>query len=469
MLKEQAKLFNRMIILIDMAIIIVSFRCSYAVASKFLRLGAIDDYLLILVLFLLIGLYLFRHYGVYSSLRTRSLFDVLGSLLKAHVIGAILVAAGIYLYQQHGLSRGFFILFLSYSYVLLALEKLALKILLGIIRKKGYNFRNILIVGTGEKSEQFAKYVFSKVSWGMRVVGFLTEPDDAPRESFLGYKVLGRLQDLVKVCRTHTVDEVIFCISKDNVADIESYLRDMEELGITVRMTLNFHKQRRTKHEVVLLENEIPVMTFYRQAFDPDKLFLKRCLDIAGAVVGLALTAVLFPFVALAIMIDSPGPVFFGQKRVGENGRTFTCWKFRSMTEDAEVLKEGLLAMNEVNGAMFKIKNDPRMTRVGKFLRKSSLDELPQFWNVLKGEMSLVGTRPPTTEEVKTYENWHRRRICIRPGMTGLWQVSGRNEIKDFDEIVKLDLTYVDNWTLMFDIKLILKTFMVIFTGSGSR
>jgi lipopolysaccharide/colanic/teichoic acid biosynthesis glycosyltransferase len=161
--------------------------------------------------------------------------------------------------------------------------------------------------------------------------------------------------------------------------------------------------------------------------------------------------------------------VLFGQKRVRENGRTFTCWKFRSMFVDAEARKKELFDKNEVTGAMFKLKDDPRITRVGKFLRKTSLDEFPQFWNVLLGEMSLVGTRPPTPDEVARYENWHRRRICIKPGVTGLWQVSGRNQIKDFDEVVRLDLKYIDNWSLLFDMVILLKTIKVVFLREGSQ
>jgi lipopolysaccharide/colanic/teichoic acid biosynthesis glycosyltransferase len=171
----------------------------------------------------------------------------------------------------------------------------------------------------------------------------------------------------------------------------------------------------------------------------------------------------------LAIRLESPGPIFFGQTRVGENGRKFTCWKFRSMYLDAEERKRELLHLNEMGGAIFKIRDDPRVTRVGKFLRKTSLDELPQFWNVLRGEMSLVGTRPPTPDEVEKYENWQRRRISIKPGLTGLWQVSGRNSISDFNEVVRLDLKYIDGWSLGLDIKLLLKTLKVVFFREGAH
>ncbi len=210
------------------------------------------------------------------------------------------------------------------------------------------------------------------------------------------------------------------------------------------------------------------MVTYYGKPFVVGQLFLKRCLDVAGALAGLGLTVFLFPFIALAIRLDSPGPLFFRQVRVGESGRLFTCWKFRSMYRDAERQQKELIPLNEMSGALFKIRNDPRVTRVGRFLRRMSLDELPQFWNVLRGEMSLVGTRPPTPEEVAGYGYKHRKRICIKPGITGLWQVSGRNDIRDFDEVVRLDIEYIDQWSLWLDIKILMKTVRVLVARSGA-
>jgi len=232
-------------------------------------------------------------------------------------------------------------------------------------------------------------------------------------------------------------------------------------MGVTTRMALDFYDLQRSKCELALFHGEVPMLTFHSRAFDANYIFLKRCLDIFGAAAGLCITGLLFPFIAFAIKIDSPGPLLFGQKRVRERGRAFTCWKFRSMYVDAEDL-------NEMNGAIFKIENDPRITRVGGFLRKTSLDELPQFWNVLIGEMSLVGTRPPTPSEVAEYENWHRKRICIKPGITGLWQVSGRNQIKDFDEVARLDIEYIEKWSIWLDIRILMKTIWIVFARNGS-
>jgi lipopolysaccharide/colanic/teichoic acid biosynthesis glycosyltransferase len=190
---------------------------------------------------------------------------------------------------------------------------------------------------------------------------------------------------------------------------------------------------------------------------------VKRLLDFVGAVVGLGITAIVFIPIALAIKLDSPGPIFFGQTRLGWMGKRFTIWKFRSMYIDAEERKKELLAQNQADGKTFKMENDPRITKVGRFLRKTSLDELPQFWNVVKGEMSLVGTRPPTPNEVDIYEVPEWKRLDVKPGMTGEWQVNGRSSVRNFEDIIRLDLRYQQNWSLAYDLKLIIKTIVVVF------
>ena len=211
------------------------------------------------------------------------------------------------------------------------------------------------------------------------------------------------------------------------------------------------------------------VITYTRFQSSYKRLLIKRVMDIVGGLVGLFITMVFFPFVALAIKLDSPGPVMFSQIRIGRNGRRFKIYKFRSMYIDAEERKKELEAQNEIQGLMFKIENDPRITRVGKFIRKTSIDELPQFYNVVKGDMSLVGTRPPTADEFEKYNQYYRRRISMTPGLTGMWQVSGRSDIEDFDDVVKYDLEYIDSWSLTLDIKILLRTVWVVLAGRGSK
>jgi len=468
MLKQQAKLFNRIAAITDLLTVIAAFVLAYHARRLAGGLYDLRDYLWILLCIIPTWFFLMAHFGLYASLRTRPIGQIIASLLKVTVIGGIVTSAIIYFSEPHGFSRGLIGSFLVFSFFLLALDKITVKLCLAYIRRQGYNIRNILIVGTGDKARGFIHLLKQHADWGLKIVGIL-ELDDVSRiGDVYGYNVLGKLADLVEVCKENTVDEVVFCDSKETLPDMEDYLRELEEMGITVRMVLDFYDAPRSRTELSLFHDEVPMLTFYCKAFDAGQLFLKRCLDIVGAVVGLLITAILFPFIAVAIKINSKGPLFFGQQRVRENGRIFKCWKFRSMYFDAEERKKELLHLNEMSGAIFKIKDDPRITPVGKLLRKTSLDELPQFWNVLCGEMSLVGTRPPTPDEVASYQNWHRKRICIKPGITGLWQVSGRNQIQDFDEVVRLDLEYIDRWTLWLDIKILLKTFWVVFARRGS-
>ena len=236
-------------------------------------------------------------------------------------------------------------------------------------------------------------------------------------------------------------------------------------MGATVHLNIEVLEQFSNFSKSVNQLGSIPVITFANNVYDYRQLFIKRLMDIVGSIVGLAITGVIMIFLAPILKLESPGPLFFKQKRVGKNGRYFYIYKFRSMYVDAEERKKELMDKNKMDGLMFKMDNDPRITKVGRFIRKTSIDELPQFFNVLKGDMSLVGTRPPTVDEFKQYETYHKRRLSVKPGITGLWQVSGRNRITNFEDVVKLDLKYIDNWSIALDIKILFKTVAVVFKG----
>ncbi len=274
--------------------------------------------------------------------------------------------------------------------------------------------------------------------------------------------------DFLQKATLMALDEVFIYAPELPQKKVQEIINSFDEMGVNCHYCVELpgtHAERSKIDDF----GSYSVITYTRFQSSYKRLLIKRVMDIAGGLVGMLITLIFFPFVAIAIKADSPGPVFFSQVRIGRNGRRFKIYKFRSMYMDAEERKKELEKQNEMQGLMFKMENDPRITRVGKFIRKTSIDELPQFYNVLKGDMSLVGTRPPTEDEFEKYNQYYRRRISMTPGLTGLWQVSGRSEIENFDDVVKYDLQYIDNWSLTLDIKILLRTVYVVVAGRGSK
>lgn len=274
--------------------------------------------------------------------------------------------------------------------------------------------------------------------------------------------------DLIDYARQLPLDEVFIHTAHLERQELQELIHNFESMGIVCHYSIEIAEWN-SKESSIGKFADYTVVSYSIYKIDYRRRMIKRLIDIVGSCVGLAITALLYPFIALAIKCSSKGPILFSQIRIGKNGRRFKIYKFRSMYMDAEERKKQLAPQNEMSGYMFKMKNDPRVTPVGHFLRKTSLDELPQFYNILRGDMSLIGTRPPTEDEFAQYSPYYRRRLCMTPGLTGLWQVSGRSDIQDFDEVVKLDLEYIDNWSLTLDIKILLKTVWVVFTGKGSK
>lgn len=331
---------------------------------------------------------------------------------------------------------------------------------------------NLLVVTTKEYfteiQDRFEKS--KETTWNIMGVVLLNNEENL--QELNGVKVISDTEDAyLEYATLHVVDEVF--IQLDAIQSKEHFLKNMilefEKMGVVVNLNLDLFNLGVTGEKRIYSVEKYNVIAFSSRLFDYRMVMVKRLIDIAGALVGLSITLVVGIVLAPILLLESPGPLIFKQKRVGENGRIFDFYKFRSMYQDAEVRKKELMAKNEMQGLMFKMENDPRITKVGAFIRKTSLDELPQFWNVLKGDMSLVGTRPPTVDEYQQYSYYQKRRISFRPGITGLWQISGRSNIKNFDEVVKLDLEYIDNWSILLDFKIIFKTILVVLRGSGAR
>ncbi len=274
--------------------------------------------------------------------------------------------------------------------------------------------------------------------------------------------------NLMDVARQMPIDEVFIYLPDLSRKQVDELIRNFETMGVVCHYNIDVAGLG-AKNSTLGEFGGFTVITYAENRIDYKRRMIKRFIDIVGSLVGLLVTLALLPFVALAIRLDSKGPVFFAQTRIGKNGRRFKIYKFRSMYIDAEERKKELEAQNEVRGLMFKMENDPRITKVGRFLRKTSIDELPQFYNILRGDMSLVGTRPPTEDEFEKYTPYYRRRLCMTPGLTGLWQVSGRSNVENFDDVVKYDLHYIDYWSLSLDFKILVQTVGVVLFGKGAK
>ena len=335
------------------------------------------------------------------------------------------------------------------------------------------------IVTTADRADRLISEIGK--DWSRRIVGvtLLEATHEIVGTEIDGIAVKANFTDFMDWIRREALDEVYVDVPMDSGESFIPYLEEMESMGLTVHFRLplldRIEEACCDETSAARLSRTLGrcaggnIVTMGTVELKLRDQIAKRCMDIAGGLVGCLLSIPIIAIVAIPLKIESPGPLFFKQKRVGRNGRYFYIHKLRSMYMDAEERKKELMAQNEMNGLMFKMEDDPRVTKVGKFIRKTSIDELPQFFDVLRGDMSLVGTRPPTVDEYKQYESHHKRRLSMKPGITGLWQVSGRSNIEDFEEVVKLDVTYIDNWSLWNDIKILFKTVYVVFAGRGAK
>ncbi len=361
-------------------------------------------------------------------------------------------------------SRFVLILFALLNLIWLFSGRLLTEMMVKAYRSKGHNIRNLAIVADDNSEEVIQKFILNK-NWGYKIKVIITDSESITNKYFGEYTIKPASTDIDKYIESETIDEVIFCKTDYTYDELRQLIYSCHEIGVSIHFISRIQNLFASKAHVTYLEN-MSFFSFYKGSGDYIGLKIKIIFDYLFSFLILVLFSPLLLIIAIGVKLTSKGPVIFKQDRVGLRGRRFSVYKFRTMVHNAEAIKGGLMDQNDQSGPVFKMKKDPRVTKIGKFLRKTSLDEFPQFFNVLKGDMSIVGPRPSVPSEVEQYKRWQLRRLSMKPGITCIWQVSGRNKIT-FEEWMKMDLEYIDHWSLKFDFVLIIKTIFTIFAFNG--
>ena len=401
-------------------------------------------------------------HGLYQFRARWSIRGEITDIARSAVLIAVVTFSALFVFKLPEVSRLFLLILFASQIAVAFVSRWLLRLLFAFVRSRGLNAQFVLVVGTNSSAVAMADRIERHRDLGLRVVGHLTWPGETASKS-LERPVLGTVNDIETVFGEHIVDEVLICPPAAMTNLVEPIASLCQEVGKIVRIPLD-------RHWVMLPGGRIedfdgtPVLSLI---YGPDRilgLIAKRVLDITVGLVGLVVLTPLFAIVAIWVMLLDGAPVLFRQVRVGLHGRPFRVLKFRTMVPDAEEQLEELLDQNEIKGHAFKLTSDPRLSRTGNFLRRTSIDELPQLWNVVRGDMSLVGPRPPLPREVAEYDLWHRRRLSMKPGITGLWQIEARRD-DDFDRWVELDLAYIDRWSIWLDLKIMLRTIPAMLQG----
>ncbi len=472
MFQKENLIKHYMFLLYDMAAVLVSF-----LLASLIRFGTMDlkqnDGLFLQVLGLALVAYFVgnRIFRLDHKVFDRGLFAEFVAVVKGELCIAMVVLFYLFFSKEAAnYARLQMIYFFSIYFVFSYFGRLLMKRLIAIYYKSSRSYKQILLVTTSDKVNSILEKIETTNNWYFKIAYIVLIDRKAKGETIQGIPVIANVEDMLEETKNIALDDVFLNIGYGNEHnfDVRRMLHDFQNMGVIVHVNVDALELDMTNKR---LENLgfFKVVSYSSNLYEPGQLVIKRLMDLVGGLIGLIITIIVGIFVVPAIKLESKGPAIYTSTRVGKNGRHFKMYKFRSMYADADARKAELIAKNEMQGAMFKMENDPRITKVGKFIRKHSIDELPQFLNVLKGDMSLVGTRPPTVEEVEQYKTEQKRRLSVTPGITGLWQVSGRSDIYSFDEIVKLDLEYIDQWSIGLDIKLLFKTIAVMFTGEGAK
>lgn len=467
MTEENERIRSSMFGIFVMVLTVSTFILSFEIVKQFIiaDLQYSSEYLTLILLLIPIWFFGLSKTDLLKIYRINHHSQLLYQSIKLIIIGTAILFALINILNLSSISKEVILLFACLNQVTIFLSYLIANKRYMQHRREGRNLTNILIIAD-ESSENFINKMVSHREWGYNIMLIISDSPAISEKYSSSIKILKRTSSLPCLIKHHVIDEVFYCKNQINQEEVERIIYACEEIGVIFRLHSNLLNMSATRAEINHFD-EVPFITYKNTPANRFALSWKFIFDFSFSAVVIVLWLPFLFLIGLTIKLTSKGPIIFKQKRVGLRGREFYIYKFRTMVQDAENLQHKFIDQNEMDGPVFKIKNDPRMTAVGKFLRKTSLDELPQFFNVLKGDMSLVGPRPPIMREVKKYEPWQLRRLSMRPGITCIWQVTPRRNSISFEEWMKLDLQYIDNWSLKQDFLLTIKTIRTVIRGSG--
>ena len=497
MLKENWRFISRIEKIADFIIIIVAYFFAYYfriflfefnqqyslnLPLKYEELAPLKEYFPILFIAVVASIIFLNLMKTYNSMRMSTYFQIFRLFSLSSVFVFFAISACLFILKID-FSRSFIALYCLFLAIFLTVSRIVVLKFLRFWRRRGFNYKNVIICGISEQAIKLSQEINKRPELGVKIRCYaeLRNPIDFPSDLINKFKedlntntsnykgrIIFGIPAIKSALREYAIDEIIFTNISDVLSDVEEVMLICAEQGVRTTIAADLFSIGLVKSGISYF-GHIPLIHFQTPPGDRWELVLKRIFDIGFSAFLLILLAPLFLILVILIKFTSKGSTLFVQKRVGMNGHLFNMYKFRSMYEDAEEKLAELKDLNEMQGPAFKLKNDPRITPIGRFLRRHSLDELPQLWNVLIGDMSIVGPRPPVPGEVSSYERRYRRRLSMRPGLTCVWQVSGRNEINEFEDWVKLDLEYIDNWSLSRDFMLIFRTIPAIILGTGAR